>query len=195
VIFNWKPLFYLFFENEGVLERFAYFDGNSDLWSLLIKPVTLAAFLAVSYPWVNYLFLCLSAKPTDLRNSLQAKSEHNLLVKKQELEEARSLLLETAEKELIGRAQRDEELNQIEDAELREKLKSEIETLRNERDELTSVNPESDNYKKYKELMDVAGEFRSRANETNNDYDASRLREKAQEIESKAHSLVMGKIA
>lgn len=191
VIFNWKPLFYLFFQNEGVIERFSYFDDNTDFWSLIFNPVIFASALAVIYPWVNYLFLKTCAKPTDLRNLIQAQSEHNLLVKKQELEEARSALLETAEKELIDRAKRDQELNTIEDEEAREKLKSEINELREQRDQLTSSNPESDNYKKYKELMDIANDFRTRANETQNSYDSSSLLDKAQKIEAKAHDLVL----
>ena len=190
-IINWKPIFYLFFQSEGVIERFTYFDENTSFVSLLIFPILYASLFAVTYPWINYFFLMLCSKPTDLKNSLQAQSEHKLLIKKQELEEARAMLLETAERELIGRAKRDEELAEIENEDLRKKLKSEIEELRKQKDEVSSSTSEPDNYTKYKELMEIAGDFRNRANETKNEYDASNLRDKAQKIEEKAHKLVM----
>ena len=78
----------------------------------------------------------LSRKPTDMKNSLQALSENNLLIKKEELERSRSKLLEEAEKELIERAKRDAELEDIENEDIREKLQSEIEELRKERDDI-----------------------------------------------------------
>lgn len=90
----------------------------------------------VAYPWFQYLFLWLGVKPTSLKNNLQARSEHSLIIEKQKLEEARSELLKNAETELIERAKRDSSLSEIENENVRETLKSEIEQLRKERDEI-----------------------------------------------------------
>jgi len=191
VAFNWKPIFYLFFHNGEVIDRFTYFDAETSFTTLIIFPVLMASGLSLIYPWINYVFLNLCSKPTDLKNVLQARSEHKLIVKKTELEEARARLLATTEKELIGRAKRDEELKGIEDNGLREKLKTEIDVLRTERDKLTSSNPGSDNYQKYKELMEIASEFRNRANDSSTIFDSKRLQKKAHDIEEKAHEIIM----
>ena len=134
VAFNWRPLFYLFFSDATVDDRFGHFDKLTNSFSLVIFPIVVASLIAVIYPWINYAFLYLCKKPIDLRNYLQAESEHKLLMKKKHLEEARSVFLATKEKDLIDRAKRDEEVQAITDEETKEKLQKEIETLRKEID-------------------------------------------------------------
>jgi len=190
-IFNWKPLFYLCFQNEGALERFAYFDMSTTWWSLVIGPVLFATLLAVSYPWVNYIFLKLAAKPTNLHNSLQAESEHGLLLKKQELEDARAKLLSARESELVARAKRDDELNQIEDEDVRNKLKEDIDRLRKEMDELSKGNNGSSKALTYRDLMDMAADLRKRASDSSDHFDSTKLRRQAAELEEKASQIAM----
>ncbi len=87
------------------------------------------------------MYLCI--KPTELKNTLQAQSEHQLIIKQQELEDARTRLLSSTEDELIDRAKRDAELAEIENKEIREKLESEINSLRKERDEIRKLTKDS----------------------------------------------------
>ena len=134
--FNWKQLFYLIVHNGTVDDRIAHFNNGTNSWSLFILPFFLASAYSILYPWLQYVFIFFGTKPTELQNYLQAQSEHKLLIKKQELEKARSKLLEEAEKELINRAKRDAELENIEDISVREKLQSEIDNLRKERDDI-----------------------------------------------------------
>lgn len=133
---NWKQLFYLIVHDGAVLERIDHFTRGTDLWSLILLPFILASAYSVIYPWLQLVFMLLSKKPTELKSSLQASSENNLLIKKQELEKSRRELLANTEKELIERAKRDEELEEIEDEDIKEKLKSEIEELRKQRDDI-----------------------------------------------------------
>jgi len=85
---NWEQLFYLIVHNGVVSERIDHFNGGTDLWSLILLPFILASAYSILYPWLQFGFMFLSKKPTDLKNSLQAQSENNLLIKKQELEES-----------------------------------------------------------------------------------------------------------
>ncbi len=127
---NWKPLFILFFDNNPVNKRIELFQELSSIYTLGVIPLGVAVVLSILYPWINYVFLWICRIPTDLRNSIQAESEHKLLLKKQELEEARRLVLATKERDLIDRAKRDEEIESISDETTKEQLKDEITKLR-----------------------------------------------------------------
>jgi hypothetical protein len=136
IAINWEELFYLSIHNGSVPDRIDYFNNGTDLWSLFIYPLVLASVYSILYPWLQFIFVFFGTKPTELQNNLQAQSEHRLIIEKQKLEKARSELLEDAEIELIDRAKRDVELDDIEDTDVREKLQLEIESLREERDGL-----------------------------------------------------------
>ncbi len=139
IAMNWEEFFYLVVDISSVADRIVYFHKGTDSFTLLVYPFLIAAFYSVIYPWVQYLFMRLSTKPTELRNSLQAQSEHKLIIRKQELEDARAQLLSSTENELIERAKRDVKLDEIENKETRDKLKSEIDQLRNEREKTRGV--------------------------------------------------------
>jgi len=136
IAINWAPLFYLIMDAGPVSERIKYFRQGTDSFSLFLYPLLVASVYSIGYPWLHYLFIFLGTKPTELKNSLQAESEHKLLTKKQELEDARSEILKSAEKELIERAKRDVELSEIDDEKVRGELESEIVQLRKERDKM-----------------------------------------------------------
>lgn len=157
IAFNWRPLFYLFFSNTSIDDRLRNFDKLTDNYSLVLFPLAAAATAALSYPWINLAFTYLCKKPADLRNSLQAESEHKLLMKKKQLEEARSFLLATKEKDLIGRAKRDQEVLSISDNETKERLRRQIEDLRKQIDN----NNNSLSYDKSK--YDLAHSFKQMA--------------------------------
>jgi len=139
IAINWDMLFFLFVDVSPVPERITHFKNGTNIWSLFVQPISLAAIYSIIYPWMNYVFMCISTKPTELRNALNAQSEHRLLIKKGELEEARDEILKNAEVELIERAKRDKRLDEIEDKGVREKLQLQIATLRKERDEMEAT--------------------------------------------------------
>lgn len=167
---NWKPLFFLFFDLNQIDERIELFEKLTSIYTLAVLPFVVAAVAAVLYPWVNYTFLWICRKPTDLRNSIQAESEHKLLLKKKQLEETRSLILATRERELIDRAKRDEEIKSISDKNTKESLQNQIDHLRKELDIQNDLinktllpTGESENlhetYKRLAQLLQKAGRF------------------------------------
>ncbi len=132
---NWKTIFFLLIAKVSILDRFEYFDKQTDTYTLLVYPLIIAIVGAIFYPWVNYFFIWLAQKPAEMRQLLQVSSENKILIKKQELEEARSKLLTKKEQELIKRAKRDEEIKGVADDKLREELQEEIDKLRQKLDE------------------------------------------------------------
>jgi len=86
---------------------------------------------------------------------VQASSEHNVLSRRKQLEEARSNLLANTEQEFIERAKRDQELDLLQNEELKQKLKLELEQLRAERDSLREQSFAAASHAKHQELMDL----------------------------------------
>lgn len=191
VAFNWQPLFYLIVENKGALERIDFFVGNTTWKSMFLYPFIASSFVAVIYPWINYAFLYLCLKPTELKNTLQAQSEHSLLLKKNELESLRTELEGTVESNIISRAQRDQEIESIDNEEIKEQVKSEIDKVRSSNDSFVSINKAEPDYENSKKLMEMAAMYRDRAANTTQHEDTVNLKEKARELESKAHDLLM----
>ena len=71
---------------------------------------------------------------------------------------------------------------------MKDKLKSELEELRNEKDSLD--NSKQDSYEKHKELMDIAGEYRNRAQNSSTMEDDNLFMARARGLEEKAHELL-----
>lgn len=132
IAINWKALFYLFFAQADVGSRISYFEQHTTISSLIVWPGLFAVFVAVVYPWVSYFFLLACRVPTKLKNNAQADADHDLLLKKQQLEEIRRVQLENKERELIDQAKRDKEIEEIEDYETKQKTKLAVEELRKE---------------------------------------------------------------
>ncbi len=127
---NWKAIFFLLFADKDVISRIEYFDSNTCAETLLWIPLGISIVAALSYPWIQFVFLYATTGPINLRNKLNAKSESNLLLVKVELENARNELIRQREKEIIDKAQIDEKLEDIDDESAREKARSEIKAIR-----------------------------------------------------------------
>ncbi|MBE3659226.1 hypothetical protein BOO92_21485 [Vibrio navarrensis] len=182
---NWKVLFYLFASVELPADRIAFFENNTDAWTLFYGPAVIGSLITVIYPWMSVLFVYCCEKPTQIRNSMQAKSEHDLLVEKQRLQELRRKILADAEKQLIEQAERDQQIESIEDTEIKKKVKDEISELRQINSEQQSRSP--------KELLEMAALFRHRADSTQiASADYNELKRKAVELEDKAHQMMVG---
>lgn len=193
--FNWKAFFYLIAQDDEVLGRIQFFEENTTWSSLFLWPLLFAIVFATLYPWLSYVLASLTAKPFELRDMLQARSEHKLIMAKKQLEEARSGLLANAELELIERAKRDEEVDELRSEELKNKIKTELDELRAQRDSLTDEGKVSLTRKRHKELMDIAGTYRSRANESLNSVDRDNFNERARDLENEAHRVIVASIS
>lgn len=137
---NWEVIFYLLVDEQGALERIAYFKSNTDIHTLITLPATFAIIISIAYPWINYLSLMLCRKPTELKSMFNAELQHKLLIKQQEQQALRAIMLADTERELIDRAKRDEELEAIKSEKIRDKLKKEVSGLRKERDKIKQRN-------------------------------------------------------
>lgn len=140
IVINWKCLFYLFASETTALERIKYFEINTTINSLFIFPLILGIVGTIAYPWINFCLLKICSKPTDLINEAQANTEHNHLLKKLAFEKIRAAMKAEEEQQLIEEAKRDNEVESIEDPDVKEKLKYKIENLRSQRDESTVIN-------------------------------------------------------
>ena len=188
--FNWKAFFFLFIDQGSVDARILYFESHTSILSLLIYPFLTAAIYSAIHPWITYFFLRISNKPTELKNSLQASSEHKLLTKRGEYEGERQNLKAQAEERLISIAKnRDQELRDIADPDVRENLKEEIEELRN-----TSAGENKYNdsvFKSYERLMGIADDLRERARAQGSQSDEFwNYEQQANAMEAKANALL-----
>lgn len=135
VAINWKAIFYLIVQNGDVQARIAYFETHTSGYSLLLWPLLASIAFNTLYPWVVLGFSWLTAAPILRQEKLRAQAEHNLLLIKKDLEDARTRLFASAEAELIARAKRDEEVQDISSEEVRSRLQAELESLRAQRDD------------------------------------------------------------
>jgi len=189
--FNWRAFFFLFVQDGDVIVRIQFFEQNTTLSSLLIYPLSFSFSFAVIYPWLLFLVAWVTAKPVELKDMVQASSEDKVLRRRKQLEEARSSILASTEMELIDRAKRDQELDKLQSEEIRNKLRMELEQLRSERDSLRengkSITPNA----RHKELMDVAGVYRKRAEESKIYDDKENFLKRAREVEKQAHKILL----
>ena len=125
IALNWQGFFYLFVHSGDALIRIQYFEQHSTVLSLTLWPFLLSLLIATIHPWFLYALSWLTAKPIELKDMIQDNSEHKVLIKRKQLEEARSSLLASAEREIIERANRDQELDKLQNQELRENVKKE----------------------------------------------------------------------
>lgn len=110
---------------------------------------------------------------------MQVRSEHFTLIEKQNLQEVRNKMLEQEEFELIGRAKRDQEIENIENEELRNSLQEQINELRNSNKDSLINNMSSASKSLYEHYISQAQALRDRGN----DQDAEKMYIKAVQLE------------
>ena len=130
IAINWKSWFYLIVSNTDAKDRIRYFEDNTSINTLIYSPILIGLIFAVCSPWFRLAFTALASYPTARRNLIQAKSESALQIEKNKLKAAESEALKIEEEDIIGRATRDEAIRQIEDEELQDSVKEQIETVR-----------------------------------------------------------------
>ena len=136
--FNWKGLFLLCFASGTAQEKIKIFDEYTNVWTILVCPIAIAFFILIITPWLKLLFSWISTSAYEQLNSHDLRREDKYLSEKIELERKRALVLANKEEELIDQAKRDIDINKIEDEDVKESLKREIENLRKERNEIVN---------------------------------------------------------
>lgn len=135
---NWRGIFLLSVTMGTPQERLSAFDAQTSEWSLVVLPLIFGAVITLASPWVRLAFSFLSKRPFEHIDDLHLDAEHRKTIRKTQLERSRAELFASKESELIGRAKRDEEILEIENEQLKEKLIQEIEALRLQRDRMSS---------------------------------------------------------
>lgn len=135
---NWRGIFLLAATEGTPQERLAAFDCVTNHYTLIIWPLVVGTLVAASTHWIQLVFVIISRKPAGLIDNLRLEAEHRKTIRQTELEQSRSDLFAVKEQELIERAKRDEEVAGIEDEEAKEKLATQLEILRRERDQLSA---------------------------------------------------------
>ena len=144
---NWRGIFLLIVTDGTPNERLTAFDSVTDNYTLFLFPLITGAFVASTSHWVSLLFGKLAQNPLERIDNLHLELENKKIIRQTELEQSRSTLFGIKEKELIDRAKRDEEVAEITDESVKEKLSEDLGRLREERDKL---NDELNNSSKFK---------------------------------------------
>jgi hypothetical protein len=134
---NWRGIFLLTVTKGSPQERLAAFDALTSVWSLIVLPLLVGGLITLASPWIKLGFGLLSKRPFEHIDNLHLDSEHKKTIRKTQLEQSRSAFFASKESELIERAKRDEEVLEIEDEQVKEKLKKEIDALRRERERMS----------------------------------------------------------
>jgi len=130
VLFNWKPLYFLFFSGQQALEKFDYFEAHTNHSSLYYYPISVGIGLALVAPFISYFGSWCASRPLLWKRLLEDTNAHRVLEQKNQLALERKNAEALFEQTLIDRAKRDEEVKQIDDLETRKVLKKRIESVR-----------------------------------------------------------------
>ena len=84
--FNWKGIFLLCFAGESAQVRINLFEQQTDLWSLIVCPISTAIFILLITPWLKLLFGWLSRRAYEKLNSQELEREHKYIAEKNKLE-------------------------------------------------------------------------------------------------------------
>lgn len=136
---NWRGIFLLTATAGTPETRLAAFDAETSVATLIMLPLIVGAIVAASTPWIRFAFSFISRRPFELIDNVHLESEHKKTIRKTELERSRTAFFADKENELIERAKRDEQVQGIEDDQLKERLMSQLESLREDRDRLSET--------------------------------------------------------
>lgn len=117
ILINWQPFWYLLFSERPVLQKFRYFDANTDASSLFWWPIFFGLSAAMLVPWIRLLGVVIVRMPTKLARRLQHDDSHEQRIYqlKKSAEEIRvqANLDEAAEEAKIGAARRLERAREV----------------------------------------------------------------------------------
>lgn len=138
VAINWKALWALLFSEIDVFSRFFYFDLRTDVYTLLVYPVTLGLLSTFLSPWIGLMGLLIVRKPSRLQRKFQqdalVEQEVYQLLSRAKIEDAK------AEDERARESRKLAALKRIQEA---EEIGSEaVEAL--EQDRISSTTSEND---------------------------------------------------
>lgn len=154
-VVNWKVIYFLCFSDVQIVERFAYFDDNTNTASLLIKPLLFglaavglvplfssAATWVISFPetWTRNAGHHAKFREENYRQKLESDFEDKITHERIRLEE---LELNCSQ---IEKALRDKQVDYDDLSDLRDELEVQLGIIREEIQIANSENPSSEDY-------------------------------------------------
>lgn len=130
--FNWRGLFLLFLASGTAQDRIALFDLQTNLWSLLVCPISMSLLIILITAWLKVCFGKITRIPYEILNTQELNREHKYISEKTKLEDSRAQAIANKEIKLIEKARRDEDIESINNQNVKENLKREIEEVRAE---------------------------------------------------------------
>ncbi len=131
IILNWKALFFLFFAEASVLERFEFFDQTTDNSSRILAPICLGVLLALLSPYLANLGSWWAQHPVSKKRLREINLAHQLASKKNELLAARDSERKILENALIEGAKVDQEVRDL-DEEVQEEVQEKLGKIRDD---------------------------------------------------------------
>ncbi len=80
VAFNWKPLWFLVFEEASARRKFEFFEGATSVCSLYVWPIVIGIAVALALPWIKFAGAWLASMPTRKLKSHQAEEASRLRI-------------------------------------------------------------------------------------------------------------------
>ena len=114
---NWRPVAYLLFGEQSLLDRFEYFEANSSVLSLLVAPLLIGVVLAILFPWIKLAGAFFASAPKRRLDSLENEEAmlRRIGLTRMEAKEQRALadLEEAEEQRKIAAAKRLEQAKEV----------------------------------------------------------------------------------
>lgn len=132
IAFNWRGLFLLCFATGTAQEKLDLFDSETTFTSLIILPIITALIVLLITPWLKVCFGKIMRIPYEILNTQELNREHKYISEKTKLEDSRAQAIANKEIKLIEKARRDEDIESINNQNVKENLKREIEEVRAE---------------------------------------------------------------
>lgn len=142
---NWKPLFLLAFSDGKAEERIAVFDSQTSFYSLLILPLLIGLTISLANPWIRLLFARIEKTPRKRYSCIISDEEHDKIVYQNKLKDQRNAAEKLEEEQLINRAINDNKISEINNPDVKRKVKNEIEAKRRSNDFSNQISLTSNN--------------------------------------------------
>lgn len=130
LILNWNHFYLLLFSSKEASQRVSEFEQQFNVLTFALLPIVFALVFSLAQPFLSLFGAWTAYWPTHWKRLLQLRSDTDFEDRKQELELHRRKRIGEIEEQLIGQAERDQTVAEIEDDEARQKLQEQIDELR-----------------------------------------------------------------
>lgn len=127
---NWKAFFILYSLEGSPFYRLGAFSFYTDIYSLFIFPLIIGAGIAISSPWIKWIFKKISEIPFEGLKISEIRSENKILEEKLKIEKHYIERQSTLGQQVLTEAKLKQDLETITNTDARNKASSEIHAIR-----------------------------------------------------------------